>query len=644
MLAYFGVGLPLQAVFCTMNFPKFYFIIPFLMLFCLKSFAQKDEGYKQYRVLILLDGSSSMVEDWQPGQSRFKAAGKLISSLIDSVYHFDKNVEFGLRVYGHQHTVGEKNCSDTKTEVMFSKDNLTQMELRLEDLKPLGVSPIAYSLQTAAETDFADNNNYAYSLILITDGGESCGGDICAVVKELLSKKIQFRPYVVSLVDYAPLRGQYNCLGTYLLGTNPVQMRQAVGTIAENYRTMLKIAVPKTKALPVAKTPLPSALKIDVPPIAFKKEEAPAKPVEAAKPIAPQPVKEIPKPIAKEEPKAEPVKETPPPPSKMVVNDTHVPKEQIAAIPSRKEMRQLPSFFATPTPPKRRYEVSTMPVKEPEAIAPTMPKPVKPAPKPAPPLPAQKKKEAEYTTTREQAAATSLSVYFTNGKGTFYYTSPPMSLIDANTGKEVKRMFRTVDANGNPDPKDIPPGKYMLAIGKDGNYIAKDVVALEGNNNKLTIVVTKGALMFAYETNPKRAVSEFTAVVRKNFDPGSPAATQPCTQEKDYEPGNYHIEVNTLPISRYNIDLDFGASYRIDIDEPGYVFFSNEQSMGKISLYYQLGDKFVRFYIMDITGNAAMQKLRLQPGPYEVHYNGNAGSETVKAFQIRSNQTVSVQL
>ena len=29
-----------------------------------------------------------------------------------------------------------------------------------------------------------------YSLILITDGGESCDGDICSVVEKLLKKKI----------------------------------------------------------------------------------------------------------------------------------------------------------------------------------------------------------------------------------------------------------------------------------------------------------------------------------------------------------------------------------------------------------------------------------------------------------------------
>lgn len=632
---------------------KHYFSLFLLLFFSLQLFAQKADKYKQYRVLILLDGSSSMVENWQPGESRFKAAGKLISKLIDSVYRFDKNVEFGLRVYGHQHTVGEKNCGDTKTEVMFSKDNLTQMELRLEDLKPLGVSPIAFSLQTAAETDFADNNNYAYSLILVTDGGESCGGDICAVVQELLERKIQFRPYVVSLVDYAPLREQYSCLGTYLLSTNPQQMQQVVGTIAENYRKILKIEVPKTKPVPVAKTPLPSALKIDVPAITFKKQEV-VKSVEAdktivvtPKPQMPEPVKEIRTPIVHPTAAPEPSKQEPQPASKMVVNDNPMPKEKINSVASLKSMKQFPSFFATPTPPKKRYEVSTLPINEPQPITPTIQKPIPPVvatTKPKLPPTNSNKKEATFTSERVQAPITSLSVYFTNGKGKFFTTSPPMTLIDAATGKEVKRIYRTVDANGVPDAKEVPPGKYLLAIGRDGNYVAKNVIVLEGNNNKITIVVTKGTLTYAYENDLRRPVSEFTAVVRKNFDPGSSPITQPCTQPMDFEPGNYHIEVNTLPITSYNIDLDFGASYRVDVDEPGFVIFSNDKAMGKVSLYYQLGDRFVRFYVIDITGNVATQKVRLQPGPYEVHYSSNGVSERIKPFQIKRNQTISVQL
>ena len=123
------------------------------------------------------------------------------------------------------------------------------MALRLESLHPAGVSPIAYSLKQAVENDMLDNLRYNYSLILITDGGESCNGNICEVVKMLLEKKINFKPYIVSLVDYAPLKEQYNCMGSYLLVTKPGDIPQAVGTIVEAYRPMLTLTASQRKLL-----------------------------------------------------------------------------------------------------------------------------------------------------------------------------------------------------------------------------------------------------------------------------------------------------------------------------------------------------------------------------------------------------------
>ena len=112
-------------------------------------FAQKEEKEKNPRILILLDGSSSMLHEWTKGNIRFEAAAKIIDRLMDSVYAVNREVEFALRVYGHQYPTSANNCFDSKLEVMFSRDNYTQMQLRLAALHPLGISPIAYSIQKA---------------------------------------------------------------------------------------------------------------------------------------------------------------------------------------------------------------------------------------------------------------------------------------------------------------------------------------------------------------------------------------------------------------------------------------------------------------------------------------------------------------
>ena len=104
------------------------------------------DGPRQPRILLLLDGSSSMLQPWN-NTIRFKAAAKVVSALMDSIYAVNRGVEFGLRVYGHQSPAQDNDCFDSRMEVMFSKNNATQMDLRLASLRPFGVSPIAYSLR-----------------------------------------------------------------------------------------------------------------------------------------------------------------------------------------------------------------------------------------------------------------------------------------------------------------------------------------------------------------------------------------------------------------------------------------------------------------------------------------------------------------
>lgn len=118
-------------------------VIAFL-LFSYTVLAQSNNNERQPRILLLLDGSSSMNYDWQPGQKRFDAAARIIIALMDSVYKVNKNVEFALRVYGHQYPSQNNNCYDTKLEVMFSKDNIEQMRMRLAHLSAMEYHPLHF--------------------------------------------------------------------------------------------------------------------------------------------------------------------------------------------------------------------------------------------------------------------------------------------------------------------------------------------------------------------------------------------------------------------------------------------------------------------------------------------------------------------
>jgi von Willebrand factor type A domain len=203
---------------------------------------------KKTRILFLMDASSSMTYAWQAKQNRFEAAATVVSAIIDSMYAINNEVEFAVRVYGDQYGSIEKNCTDTRLIVPFNLQNLYQIKSKLKYIVPLGSSPIAYSLKEAAENELSNTKDYDYSFVLITDGGETCGGDICDMYKKIVANKVKVSPYIIGLDTNTLLKNYYECLGQYVNVTTPKDIAEAARLIVNNNRPLL--IKPKTLNIP----------------------------------------------------------------------------------------------------------------------------------------------------------------------------------------------------------------------------------------------------------------------------------------------------------------------------------------------------------------------------------------------------------
>jgi len=168
---------------------------------------------KLTRILFILDASNSMNAKWGD-QSRIEAAKELLSKTVDSLVG-TPNLEIALRVYGHQSpiTATYQDCSDTKLEIPFAKDNYSAVKSKLASIYARGTTPIARSLEAAAE-DFPDMNSRNI-IILITDGLEACDNDPCVIAKKLKDKEINVTPFVIGLgLDLSYLE-KFKCIGEY---------------------------------------------------------------------------------------------------------------------------------------------------------------------------------------------------------------------------------------------------------------------------------------------------------------------------------------------------------------------------------------------------------------------------------------------
>jgi len=666
--------------------------------------APKD---KTTRVLFIIDGSSSMLEKWSGNLNRFKAGGELVHQIMDSITMNNPNVEFGLRVFGHNYTVDKNNCLDTRLETPFAPYNQDLLFGRLQLIQPQGVSPIALSLKESAEVDIVNPQKYAYSLILITDGNESCGGDICAVMQRLMNFKIAFKPYIISLNNDKSLVSQYDCMGEFMIVSQPQDFGPVISKILKDNNNF--VATHQTNFTPQSSYNPTLMDEISPTPIDTTTTEKPSTPSVAMTTGAfPSPrlrysalaiprvdklvVKNLPTfkfSITEESIPSTPVVTTPTEPTKPAKKWNTVDKvainTRISTLPYKLSKPQsnlvkvtpLPTFKLPQEPEITRHTLAKMPAIGTElkllAYKPTPmninkvkinPLPTFNFPKDPQPTTqstTQPNTKPQYHSTNTQVDTKNqkstittedkandqepgtMQVYLTNGKGKYYNSSPKIIIKNNTTGQIAYEGNREV-SQGQPMPITLPDGHYTVTFALSGR--SAPVVIEKGKNKRVEVVVGNGNIAFAY-TGTNEIPQGYVATISKRFEPGD-IITHPSEIKLQYEPANYHIEINTLPILMYNVDVEADGLVLVNIPRPGHVQIMNEEELGRIEFWHVLAGQTYRFYEMSIYGDVEYQQVEFRPGKYEVRYpfvtSGGERVMKVKTFNLESKQQLKLLL
>ncbi|RUT73173.1 vWA domain-containing protein [Ancylomarina longa] len=178
-------------------------------------FAQNSKlGKEKTHILFIFDASQSMNGYWQKSK-KIDIARKFLIQMIDSLEK-ENNVDMALRVYGHQSVVPPQDCNDTKLEVPFQINNAGKIRQTLRFLIPKGTTPIAHSLEMAANDFPAYNPTSRNIIILITDGVEACDGDPCKVSLELQKAGVILKPFIIGIGLDVNFKQSFECIGNYL--------------------------------------------------------------------------------------------------------------------------------------------------------------------------------------------------------------------------------------------------------------------------------------------------------------------------------------------------------------------------------------------------------------------------------------------
>jgi len=184
---------------------------------------------------IIFDASRSMNDPNGP-VTRLAAAKQALVTLVGQI---TPGARVGLRVFGDTPVRGNvsESCGDSKLVLPIQAVNPAAMVASVNGLNAYGTTPIAYSLELGA-ADFTPDAAVQKTIILISDGEESCGRNPEQVIQMLKEKGIAFTLHTIGFDVDPAAAGQLRKLsemtgGTYADAKNADELTLGLQQVAE---------------------------------------------------------------------------------------------------------------------------------------------------------------------------------------------------------------------------------------------------------------------------------------------------------------------------------------------------------------------------------------------------------------------------
>jgi len=213
-------------------------------------------------VVFILDASGSMWGD-AGGQKKIEAAKQVMAQAVPAL---PPEVRVGLVAYGHRK---KGDCADVETLVAAGSDDRQGLLKKVRALSPKGKTPIAASVKQVAETLKSKENET--TIILVSDGIETCDADPCGAIKSLKASGIKFVLHVVGFGVDAQGKEQLSCLaeaggGKYFSAGDAKGLLAALDTVKKD----VAVKVEEARTTKVAAKSRLGKLKLSLPPSAVK--------------------------------------------------------------------------------------------------------------------------------------------------------------------------------------------------------------------------------------------------------------------------------------------------------------------------------------------------------------------------------------
>lgn len=232
-----------------------------------------DRVYVEY----ILDASGSMLEEMD-GERKIDIAKEVLAAKAGQL---PATTNVGLRVYGHRvhYSDKEKSCQDIELLVPPVRGGRDRLLEKLPTLEAQGMTPLSEAVIQSVD-DFDHKDPFRHnSLVVISDGEETCGGDPCTMADDLVNVYgIRFTLYVIGfdILDNPTAQKQLRCLadrtgGVYVEANSRDELARALDGMwqaidqqtADAYQeqqppTEVAATGPTDTATPLPPTPTPA--------------------------------------------------------------------------------------------------------------------------------------------------------------------------------------------------------------------------------------------------------------------------------------------------------------------------------------------------------------------------------------------------
>ena len=186
---------------------------------------KKESG----NLMFILDASGSMWGQVE-GKAKIAIAKEVLTGLIKEL---PDDAVVGLVAYGHRR---KGDCNDVEELVPLGKIDKDKLTRTIQGLNPKGKTPISRSVRMTAER--IKHLEDETTIILVSDGKETCDPDPCGLVKELKEAGIRFVMHVIGFDVTKEEKAQLECMaqsggGEYFTAKNAKDFQMAAKEVVK---------------------------------------------------------------------------------------------------------------------------------------------------------------------------------------------------------------------------------------------------------------------------------------------------------------------------------------------------------------------------------------------------------------------------